>query len=158
MRRILISATVMGLLFGITSCEQEESNELQINQVPNSVQQSFNEQHSTVEDVDWEKHENLFEANFEKGSLEYSILYDEQGKELISEMEEETDFEDLPISVKAAFQESYDEEDVEETSIKQTEEGMFYELDLEIDEVEIELIYNESGTLLSCEVDEKEDE
>ena len=49
MRRILISASALVLLIGSISCENEESNELLVGQVPKAVQESFKGQYPDID-------------------------------------------------------------------------------------------------------------
>ena len=158
MRRITLCASAIILLFGITSCEKKEVNELPTEQVPIAVQKSFHEQHSEIDDVDWKSANNFFEASYEDGEKEYSIIYDEEGNQLGFETEEEIDFVDLPENAKASFQTTYSLEDIKEVEMETTQDGVFYEVELEIESLEIELTYNAQGELIETESDDTDDD
>ena len=126
--------------------------------IPDSVTASFAEDHPGSSDVEWELEGSNFEVEYEEDDIEKESLYSSEGVEL--ELEIEISFNDLPGQAITYVETNYPSAEIEEVEqIITNENTQYFEVELELNEdEEIELLFDESGVLLSTEIEEDDDE
>ncbi|OKL41682.1 PepSY-like domain-containing protein [Pontibacter flavimaris] len=151
MKKRRISGVLLGgmLLLGATSCSdiQGEISELWDKvEVPEAVKTQFTSLYPDVKNLDWDEEAEGFEAEFELGGRERSVLFSPEGKLL--QVEEEIAANSLPPQVLAYVQQHFDKYTLDETSLLKVGENISYEVDLEYRDAEVELSFDQSGQLL----------
>ena len=146
--------TLSILVFGFYQVNAQKMEEAA---VPQTVKASFAKAYPTVKKVKWEKEDDNFEAEFKLNSIETSVVFNNTGEVL--ETETEISLKELPEAVLNKVKESYSVKDIEEIAKIETKKGIQYEVEIELKEKTIELIYDSTGKLLKKEEkNEKEDE
>ncbi|WP_299700312.1 SdiA-regulated domain-containing protein [uncultured Pontibacter sp.] len=124
--------------------------------VPDAVKVGFIETYPNIKQVDWDKENGLYEAEFKISGRERVALFQEDGK-LVS-YTEEIDEEFLPGSIHAYLQQYYQNYKVEEVHRIQASDQTTFKVELEQGSKEKILQFTESGELLreSSEAPQKE--
>jgi hypothetical protein len=71
------------------------------NKVPTILKQAFEKAYPSAKSVKWAKEGNDYEASFEQGKEELSVVFDAKG--LVLEVEKEVEFSALPVAVQTAL-------------------------------------------------------
>ncbi len=85
------------LLFIVSFIIQAQAQKLKEADVPTAVKDAFNLAHPNMKDVDWSKDGNNFEAGYDKGKLDMTASFNDQG--VLIETETEIPIYDLPSNV-----------------------------------------------------------
>ncbi|MBC8047176.1 MAG: PepSY-like domain-containing protein [Fimbriimonadaceae bacterium] len=149
MKNLIILFIVASVVF-LFSCGSSEKD------VPSNVKIEFAKLYPDVNDVDWEKEGENFEAKFEIADIENSVIFDATGNFL--ETETEINENELPAAVKAYLQNNYNGVTPEEAFIIRRVDAIFYEIEIEVNKKETELLFDESGNLQENTEVEIEDE
>jgi uncharacterized membrane protein YkoI len=142
---ILIIALVS--LF-IISCDQQNVN------IPEKVQASFDELFPLATEVEWEmEDENEWEAEFEMDGKEASACFTSEGEWLETEYEVES----LPETIETIINETYPGFEISEIEMIESAEFNGYEVELEMNEEEMEILVSMEGEIIEVEMEEDED-
>lgn len=90
-----------GLLFSFAVSAQKMKEK----ELPSAVKESFKKNYPNAKEVKWEKEGSNFEAEFEIGETESSVVYDANG--ILVESEVEIKIEELPAAVKDYVSKNY---------------------------------------------------
>jgi uncharacterized membrane protein YkoI len=115
---------IMSLMFGsiaLSSQAQEISKE----KVPEIIKSALTNAYPKAKDVEWDKEGKGYEASFENGNEELSVVLDAKGK--IIETEKEIEFSALPDTIKMALK----GKTVSEAAIITKNGKTFYEAEVE---------------------------
>ncbi len=143
-------------LFVLAGCTQK-SKENQV-EVPTIVKESFSKLFTNASDVKWSKEsDSEYEVEFRLGSSTKSSNFDQFGKWLITETVIKST--DLPAPVLATITNEFASYSIAEAEVAEPASGsLFYEVELESGEVNIEVQISPDGKLLKKEeMKEKED-
>jgi len=141
--------------------EAEEQNEgTEKIAVPKTVTVAFKAKYSAAQKVEWGKESDTeFEAEFKLNGKEMSANFDANGTWL--ETEAKLAPKDLPAPVLATLKSQFADSKIKKAeSLDKAGEAIVYEVKLEQDEAEMEVILNASGKVLKKEAkgEEKEQE
>lgn len=121
--------------------------------IPTAVTQSFSKLYPEVKDVDWEKENGNYEAEFEKGKTETSVLFDASGKVL--ETEVEINPADLPQPAKDYCTQYFSGAGISEASkISAADGSITYEAEVR----DQDLIFDAEGHFIKKVVGSKDEE
>ncbi len=125
--------------------------------VPEKVQSTFSEMFPGASDVEWKMDDDMYEADFTwKGEM-YEASFNNDGS--WHETEYEIKQSGLPETALNIISNDYSEWEIEEAEFVERADFRGYEVELEMNEKEIELYFNETGELVSIgEEDENEDD
>lgn len=115
-------------------------------EVPETVKTQFATLYPDVKNPEWDEEAEGFEAEFEIGGRERSVLFNPEGKLL--EVEEEIDVTSLPPQVMAYVQQHFDKYELDESSLLKEGDMINYVVELEHQSEEVELIFDQNGKLL----------
>lgn len=87
---------------------------LQDKDVPANIKTAFQKLYPTTKEVKWDNEEGNFEASFELSEVEYSVLFDVQGK--LIETEVEIELNQLPSGVLDYIKTTYKGRSVKEAA------------------------------------------
>lgn len=88
MKKIMLTG---GLIVSLAACSSAQKVEKEKKGgIPTSVEAAFKKHYPDVSDVDWEKEGANYEASFESGKTETSVVIDPSGKILETETEMES--------------------------------------------------------------------
>jgi Putative beta-lactamase-inhibitor-like, PepSY-like len=122
-----------------------EEIELTLDDVPEVVQKAFEEAFSSIEEVQWEMERGLFEAEYEIDGMEFGIYFNSDG--IIIAREKEINPEDLPPAVLNVIEQEYAGFEFDDVEMIEYEDGVQYEIELETEKVEVELLIDADGTI-----------
>lgn len=120
MKRTQVMAVIATIIISTGAFAQKISAE----KVPASVKQAFDKAYPTAKATKWDKEGNDFEASFEQGKEELSVVFD--GKGNVMEVEKEIAFSALPAPVQAALK----GKKVKETAVITKGGKTFYEAEV----------------------------
>lgn len=136
------------LCISLFSCKDDASN------IPAAIKADFEKKFSGAMDVEWEIEEDGYEAEFEKDGVEMSANYDLNNA--WTETEATINEKDLPAALKAGIQRSYPEYRIEKAESIRTPLMSGYEIHLENDNEEVEVVVNKRGDIVKVKDDEKD--
>jgi uncharacterized membrane protein YkoI len=148
MRSIKILSVVAVVLLAI-SCNVEN-----IVNVPDALKEKLSKEHPNSKDVEWEKEGDNYEAEFEEDGIEISIIYDSEGNLIAKEVEIE--IKDLPEPITNYILENYIGYDIEEAEKIENNDGVYYEVEIENGDKEIELLFDSEGNFIEEEIENEE--
>jgi hypothetical protein len=143
--------TLSFALFALSSCSKVNSED-EPSSIPNEVTQSFKTTYPNQTDVEWESEGDYFESEFEVNGKEKSVVFDKEGNIVLTETEINTS--ELPAAVIQYLANNYSTVDIEEAEKIESSEGLRYEVVIEIDDDEAELIFDGQGNFIELEQDE----
>ncbi|MFN3402731.1 MAG: PepSY-like domain-containing protein [Cytophagaceae bacterium] len=147
MKKIVL--VVFGLIIGYWGAAQDVKSE----RVPEYVKSALHEQYPESKDMDveWEKSGAYYRASFEAGDVDHEVLISPGGEWVHSEIE--MDKKNLPASVNEGYKSSeyasYKIDDVKR--IESSEEGTMYRMELEGDDQELNVYFDEDGEVIKTE-------
>lgn len=142
----LLLAPICVIIF---SCDQQKVN------VPEKVLASFEDMFPLASEVEWEmENENEWEAEFDMDGKESSACFTIDGVWLETEYE----IESLPETIETIINETYPGYEIIEVEIVESSTFNGFEVDLENEDGEIEIMVTKNGEILEVEVDENETE
>ncbi|PLK44938.1 PepSY-like domain-containing protein [Emticicia sp. TH156] len=97
MKRNTASLTTLAIALSTVVFAQR----LAADKVPAAIKQAFAKAYPTAKAVKWDKEGKDYEASFEQGEDELSVVFDEKGQVL--ETEKEIKFSELPAAVQQAL-------------------------------------------------------
>ena len=122
------------------------------------VEAEFNNMFPDATDVEWEDEGEYWEVSFEmetpEGEVEGEVWFDKDGNWLGTETEISTDALPQYVLDAIAASEYANAELDDEADYIQTPSGSWYELELECDDFEVEVMVTEDGTLTVTEIDD----
>ena len=125
--------------------------------VPPNILKAFTERFPDIKASNWENEGNgTWEAEFKIRKLEYSVLFDQNGRWL--ETEHAIQKSEVPRQVLLALAQAFPEHEVEEMESLETPDGQRYEFELENGAMKLEVLMDEQGSILKKESGEEEDE
>lgn len=130
------------------------AQKLNPNDVPAVVKNAL-EANTHVKDAHWDKEGSNYEANYKSGGKEMSVVFNEQGQML--ETEVEVGKNDLPALAKDLLKKDYSGYKLEEVAKIIANNGdVTYEVEVEKLEKTFELIFDTQGKLIK-QTEEKEE-
>lgn len=112
-------------------------------EVPAVIKSAFQKQHPNAKEVKWEKENSNYEAEFEMGETESSVLYDATGNLLESEVE--IAVADLPKGASEYIQAHYkDQKNKEAAKITDAKGVVTYEAEIK----GMDLIFDNTGKFI----------
>lgn len=119
------------------------AQKLQDKDIPASVKSAFSKAHPDAKEVKWEKEGDNFEAEFEKGKTEQSVVINAQGN--ILETETEIAVSELPQKAKDYVNANYKGQTIKEAAkIVDAKGAVSYEAEIKGKD----LIFDAAGTFL----------
>src|SRR5690554_4177739 len=117
-------------------------------EVPAAVMKSFNEKFPKASDVEWERHGDSYEVDFDMGLFnDHDAWFDASGN--ITRHKEEISKSDLPKAVANAISAQYPEFRIDDVD-KITEGGkVSYKVELEKGQEDRKVYFSEDGTIIN---------
>jgi uncharacterized membrane protein YkoI len=138
----LLGILISSLACGNENQEKEEAEDQEVTEVSDEkaevsdeIKTALNKAYPNATEIEWDKEGNDFEASFENGDEELSVVFDAIGN--ILETEKEIEFSELPEVVKVALE----GEKVSEAAIITKNGKTFYEAEV----AGKDLIFDENG-------------
>lgn len=151
MKKLFIIPCLSVALLG-QSCAQSHSTA----SVPENVQQAFQSKFPQAKKVQWEmENETEWEAEFVMNHQEYSANFSVQGTWLETEWEIKED--EVPSEVLAALTREFGSYEIEEAERVESPEGKGYELEIEANGEEFEVVIDQAGNLTKKVTEDEED-
>jgi hypothetical protein len=151
LKTIQMKKTVLMLAVAVISlpaCGQK----LKEKDVPAAVSSAFKHQFSEAKDVDWEKENGNYEAEFKNGKTEQSVVFDASGKLLETEVEIKEDA--LPAAVREYVTKNYKDQKIKEASkITDADGTVRYEAEIHGKD----LLFDSNGNFIKEELEKDSD-
>jgi len=134
------TVVLMAAMFVTTiACAQKVKE----SEVPATIKSAFQKQHPNAKEVKWEKENGNYEAEFEIGETETSVLYDATGNLL--ETEVEIAVADLPKQASEYIQAHYKDQKIKEAAkITDAKGNVSYEAEIK----GMDLIFDNTGKFI----------
>jgi len=116
---------VTASLFFLYSCSQDIPN----SKVPSVVLNTLQAKYGSANKIEWEKKNNLYEAEFKRDSIEYAIYIDPTGKLVMYKMDIKEN--DLPTAVSLAISTGYTGYNIDDAEKIEKEGVTWYQVELE---------------------------
>jgi hypothetical protein len=144
-KSILITA---GLMISLAACAQKFKE----SEVPAVVKDAFKKSYKDAKEVKWEKEGANFEAEFEIGETDQSVVFDATGN--LVETEVEIKVEELPSGANDYIAKNYKDTKIKKaTKITDAKGTVTYEAEIKGKD----LIFDSTGKFIKEEVDTYED-
>lgn len=126
-------------------------------EVPADVKTAFSQKFPDASKVKWSmESETEWEAEFKMDGKEYSANFDTKGTWL--ETEYKVEMKDLPDAVKNTLKSEFEGYEIEEIEMVETADGKFYELEIEKDDKEMEILIDLNGKVIKKELENEDEE
>lgn len=128
---------------------QVYAQKISADKVPDAVVNAFKAKFPQVANPEWEiEHDKNYEAGFRQNDKKHSVVFDASGTWIESETEMKKS--DLPESVTTSISKEFPGFEVEEADqVESSIHGNCYEVEIEKDKENIELILSANGTVIS---------
>lgn len=147
MKNLVLS--VMIIVFSLFACNQVKT--------PKEVTDAFNKQFASAENVQWDQEEeNEWEAEFMMDGKEMTACFDNSGKWL--ETETEISIDNLPQAVTDSLKLKFEGFSIEEAENIEKPDFKGFEIVLEKEDEELEVLITASGEIISKNVIEEDEE
>jgi hypothetical protein len=149
MKNLILIVSFM-LAFCFNACSSQTA-------VPEKVKTAFQKKFPAAVSVKWDnEEENEWEADFKSNNKKMSATFDNEGKWL--ETESKLNKKEIPEAVANTLNKEFKDFKIEEVASVETPEYKGYEIKLEVDEADIELVIDSNGSILKKEVITEENE
>jgi hypothetical protein len=139
----------------LVACSGESSDPTNYSQdIPKAALTKFETTFPKAKDVKWEKEGEYFVAEFTENGLEKEVIYDSEGNLVATETE--IKISEIPSKIIDYVNENYIGAEIEEAEKIESVDGNFFEVEIEYNDSEVELLFDESGNFLRREEDEAE--
>jgi len=129
-------------LFSLYSCSQD----IPASKVPSVVLNTVQAEFGNAIKIDWEKKNNLYEAEFKKDSTEYAAYIDSAGKLLMYKLDIKEN--ELPAAVSAAIHTEYIGYEIDDAEKIEKDGITYYQVELEgKGKKDVELVFSTDGKL-----------
>jgi hypothetical protein len=135
---------MLGLLlstYALVSCSQD----IPAAKVPSVVQNAFKMEFAEAVDVEWEKKNKEYEADFEIGTIDYTALFDASGKMLVYKQDIEVN--ELPAEVNATLQKDFADYTLDDADKLVREGETYFQVELEGRLMEKKEVFSPTGEL-----------
>ncbi len=147
----LMMIALVGLMISTVNAQKIKETE-----VPKVVKDAFMKAYPAAKEVKWDKEDGAYEASFDLGKKDMSVVLDEMG--VIKEVETEIAKSELPKAAQEMLKKEYAGYKIEETAKIVSKGITTYEAEVEKGEKTFELIFDSNGKLLTKkEVEEEKD-
>ena len=141
MKRATLSiAVAFAGTFTFSACTGQDIPE---NKVPSVVVNALAEAFPTATDVEWEKQNGNFEAEFDSASTDYTVLLNATGA--IVEAKHEITVAELPEAVQNAISVNYKDQQPDEVDLLEKDGQTFYQVELDGKVKETKLVFDAAG-------------
>jgi hypothetical protein len=138
----------VGLMISLAACAQKVKE----SEVPTVVKDAFKKSYKDAKEVKWEKEGANFEAEFEIGETDQSVVFDAMGHLVETEVEIKVD--ELPSGAKDYIAKNYRDTKIKEaTKITDAKGTITYEAEIKGKD----LIFDSTGKFIKEEVNTHED-
>jgi len=125
--------------------------------VPKEVTEAFAMKFPNAKSIKWDKESKTeWEAEFKMDKMEYSANFESNGTWKETEYKIKTS--EVPENIKNALMAAYPECKLERVEVSETSDGKVYEIAIENEEQDLEIIINTSGTIVKKETIKEDDE
>lgn len=157
LRKALFGSLMLMGAVVLQSCGDDNDSDIKFDKVPSSVQSAFDKKYPSFKPTEWEQRQNFYVADFKESTHDAEAWFDAQGVWQLTETD--VPFNQLPKEVLTAFQASkyakWKVEDVDK--IEKVNVEVFYIIEVEQANVDVDLYYSASGLLIKEVVDVEQD-
>ena len=123
MKTMLLS--LIALSSGFLSCSQD----VPANKVPSIVQNTVQSKFPNATDIEWEKKQNFYEAEFDVNKIDHKAHIDSNGKLIVYKVEIRKD--ELPAAITAAVSRQYSGYGIDDADKLEKDGTTYYQVELD---------------------------
>ena len=123
MKKIVMSAALGMVVF--SACSQN----IPVKDVPSVVLNSFNSAYNNVAGVEWEKINDLYEADFDVNKVDHAVLLNASGA--IVMRKQDADERKLPAALTSAIASKFPKYKIDDAELVERNGKKYYQLELE---------------------------
>lgn len=125
--------------------------------VPPAVESAFGKQYAGIQAIGWSEEDGVWESRFVQSGMEADAQYAADGKWIKSKFSVPNDH--IPALVMQSLNQNFGHFQLEQVVMHDSPEvGMQYEVEIESDGNEIQMLMDESGKIIGREVEQSNDE
>ncbi|WPP50725.1 PepSY-like domain-containing protein [Catalinimonas niigatensis] len=135
---------MLGLLlssYALVSCSQD----IPASKVPSVVQNAFKMEFAEAVDVEWEKKNKEYEADFEVGTTDYTALFDASGKMLV--YKQDIEINELPAEINTTLQKDFADYTLDDADKLVKDGETYFQVELEGGLMEKKEVFSPTGEL-----------
>lgn len=141
MKAIMLSILMFGGV--LTSCSQED--DVSPKDVPSVVLNTFNAQFAKAVDIEWEKHGENYEAEFDIDRTDHKALIEGSGSMLM--FKHDIPASELPAEVQSTLDQDFADYKIEDPERLEKEGIVYYQIEMEKGEMEEYKVFSADGTI-----------
>lgn len=141
-KKIVLTASVALFAAGV-SAQDDQAQDINQNEAPQAVVETFEQEFAAAEDVDWEKRGDTYEAEFELNGEEKEAHISESGE--LEMTSTEINRNELPQEVNQTLKQDYADYDFQEFSKVEKDGKTKYKVKAEKDGQSEKLMFDSSG-------------
>ena len=136
------------LINSFIDIDDDDDDDINASAVPQAVKETFNSLYPTAVRVEWEKERQIYEAEFVMDNTKYESLFKEDGTWLKTTMEINLRRSSLPDNIKNYISANYAGWRIDDAKFIKTPTAEYFEIELELGEMETTLFIDEKGNLV----------
>ena len=119
------------------------SREIPPSKVPSIVMNSFSERFSDAVNTEWEKHQDLFEAEFELNKMDHAVRITNAGN--ITVHKQEVNPDELPAAINTSIRSAYQGYQLDNAEKLEIDGRVYYQLELDGKTSSVTKVFTETG-------------
>ncbi|WP_018476668.1 PepSY-like domain-containing protein [Pontibacter roseus] len=124
MKKILV-----GFALVIGSVTAAQAQDVDAKDVPEAVKSALSQKYANATDLEWEKHGDNFEADFDVDRIDHAVMIDPSGKILMAR--HDVMEKDLPQGIRTAIGQNYKGMRVDDVEQMEKDGKTYYQLELD---------------------------
>ena len=137
--KYLLLLTVFFPVFSFVSCSQD----IPANEVPSVVINALKAKFPEATGIDWEKKQDLYEAEFDFGKTEFSVLIDSNGKLILHKQDIKK--RDLPTNITSVLNSNYKKFRIDDVEKLEKDGITYYQAELKGNGKVARLVFSAEG-------------
>ncbi|WP_299984479.1 PepSY-like domain-containing protein [uncultured Pontibacter sp.] len=138
MKKILV-----GFAFVIGSVVAVEAQDVAEKDVPEAMKSALSQKYTNATDLEWEKHGENYEADFDIDRIDHTVMIDPSGKILMTKRDIEE--KDLPQNIRTAISQKYKGMRLDDIEQVEKDGNTYYQLELEQKPQDKKVVLSQDG-------------
>lgn len=142
MKKILVGfALVIGSVIAVQAQDVAEKD------VPEVVKKALSQKYANATDLEWEKHGNNYEADFDVKRIDHAAMIDSTGKILMTRRDVME--KDLPQGIRTAISQTYKGMRLDDMELVEKDGKTYYQLELDQKGHDKKVVLAENGKVVT---------
>ncbi|MBB6612680.1 PepSY-like domain-containing protein [Pontibacter sp. Tf4] len=141
--KLMTLSFVAASAFSLSFLGLDTDKDLKQSEVPSVVLNAVTTAHPGVANIEWEKTKDLYEAEFDKDTKEYTVQLNASGT-IVQTKIDATEAE-LPATVKSAISSAYANQKIDDVDVVEKNGRTYYQVELDGKLKDTKLVFDETG-------------